>query len=84
MKISKLCKCNNCETVLIYQNPQVCAKEHKLTGGEKEMKLFVIGVHNFWGCPECRTDEYLTDYYRKNEQVKDAIREVIKNEPLPF
>jgi len=63
-----LCKCNNCGTVMIDQNPQVGAKLHKLTGQEVEMQYIkgLVESNNvdeefFWACPVCLTDGYLTD-----------------------
>jgi hypothetical protein len=63
---ANLCKCNNCGTILIDQNPQIGAKEHPLTGVEQEMQykggLAENGETNYyWVCPVCDTDEYLTD-----------------------
>ena len=53
-----LCKCNKCDNILIDKNPQVDAKKFQLKGNEKEL----IKVNNeFWGCPECLTDDYLID-----------------------
>lgn len=68
MATANLCKCNNCNNVLIDQNPQVNATEHQLTGKELDMQFFGGGVkdkygkdNNYWGCPICLTDEFLTD-----------------------
>ena len=70
MVTANLCKCNNCESVLIDQNPQIGAKEYKLNGNELEMQYFgESGVkdkngknnENYWGCPICLTDDYLID-----------------------
>lgn len=67
---ANLCKCNNCDNILIDQNPQVDAKEYELTGNELEMQFFGGGVDPmpedmdsglFWGCPVCLTDGYLMD-----------------------
>lgn len=76
-----LCKCNNCDTVLIDRNPQDDAKQFSLEGKEQEMVLlgspygailtaqeaiqeayeYKIEPDLFWACPNCLTDEYLTD-----------------------
>jgi hypothetical protein len=68
MITENLCKCNNCENVLIDQNPQINAFEHKLKGNELEMQFFGGGVkdkngaeENYWGCPICLTDDFLID-----------------------
>ena len=60
---ANLCKCNNCGTILIDQNPQIGAKEYELTGNEEEMQYMKdeeTGEY-FWACPICETDDYLTD-----------------------
>lgn len=60
--VIKLCKCNNCDAVLIDKNPQVDTKEYTLSGNELSMVNCVLGgdLIPFWGCPNCLTDEYLT------------------------
>lgn len=58
----KLCKCNNCESILIDENPQIGAKELEVPGNAKEMiQVQEDGGTFFWACPECKTDEYLMD-----------------------
>jgi hypothetical protein len=68
MITANLCKCNNCDSILIDQNPQVNANEFPLKGNELEMQFFGGGIKdkynnedNYWGCPICLTDEFLTD-----------------------
>lgn len=65
METANLCKCNNCDSILIDQNPQTGAKEHILAGNELEMQFMQGLVENeedlFWACPICLTDGYLTD-----------------------
>lgn len=56
---ASLCKCNNCESIMIDQNPQVDAKECELTG--KEIKMQYVSKEGIWVCPICKTDGYLTD-----------------------
>ncbi len=70
---ANLCKCNNCDSILIDQNPQIGAKEHLVYQGENysvdsenkevsEMQyLEDPNGEYFWGCPFCETDNYLTD-----------------------
>jgi hypothetical protein len=65
---ANLCRCNMCYNILIDKNPQIGAKEFPLSGRELEMQFFGGGVKdkngesgNYWGCPICLTDEYLTD-----------------------
>lgn len=57
-----LCKCNNCDSIMFDENPQVNAKKRKVTGVEIGMEyLFDEGGERYWGCPICETDDYLTD-----------------------
>lgn len=61
--IANLCKCNNCNSILIDQNSQIGAKEYELKGEEIEMQYCTDeqGENGFWACPICETDEYLID-----------------------
>lgn len=61
MEKAKLCKCNNCGTILIDENPQIGAIEHELTGEEKTMIQFEAFGDLYWGCPKCETDDFLID-----------------------
>lgn len=59
---TQLCRCNNCGTIMIDENPD---DQPELTAPEnvKNMKeLNDIGGF-YWACPECLTDEYLQDMY---------------------
>lgn len=65
-----ICKCNNCESYLIDQNPKQNAPEYVKSDEEIEMQYFGGGVKDkdgnsdgYWGCPICLTDEYLTDEF---------------------
>lgn len=58
---SYLCKCNMCDAVLIDENPAIDAKEQELTGNEQEMELLQDESGTFYGCPNCKTDNYLMD-----------------------
>ena len=55
-----LCYCNNCDSVLINENPQTDAKVYE-AGEAKQM----IAIHDYeghyWACPVCLTDDYLRD-----------------------
>jgi hypothetical protein len=64
MVTANLCKCNNCDNILIDQNPQINAKEYPLTGEELEMQYIeedAAGEKNYWVCPICLTDGFLID-----------------------
>lgn len=62
--VDYFCKCNNCERILIDENPQVDSimldvdksKVHSMEWIEEEE-----GGGGFWACPHCKTDAYLTD-----------------------
>lgn len=58
MKTDKLCKCNNCDTILIDENPDVNAPEFILKGREEAM---IKDANGFWACPKCETDSNLID-----------------------
>lgn len=65
---ANLCKCNNCDLVIIDQNPQIGATLHELTGKEVSMQ-YISGLKEkenqeqeyFWVCPQCLVDDYLID-----------------------
>ena len=56
-----LCKCNNCDSILIDHNPQTGAKMFPVPNNVLYQVLLKDEFESFWGCPECKTDEYLTD-----------------------
>jgi len=57
MKLVPLCRCNNCMRIYEDTNPQ--GEAHKFKVAEDLKKL---ACHNDMRiCPECRTDEYLSD-----------------------
>jgi uncharacterized C2H2 Zn-finger protein len=55
-----LCKCNNCDTILIDENPQVGAVKQLVPAGAESMEQNTDG-ETYWCCPKCRTDAYLID-----------------------
>lgn len=61
---SPLCKCNNCDSILIDRNPQTDAIEHELKGNELQMVFIYDRTEKdyYWACPKCETDDYLTDF----------------------
>jgi hypothetical protein len=71
---TELCKCNNCELLLVDKNPQINAQKypvyvaHDLHWMSSEnievlpMEMFYNKLgFSFWGCPICETDDFLTD-----------------------
>ena len=67
---TELCKCNNCNSIMYDENPQVGATKIDVTTIDIEilpMELLNEGGDSFWGCGNCQTDAYLTDI----NQVED-------------
>jgi len=60
--VANLCKCNNCDSILLDQNPQVGAIDHDLSKypNIKHM-MFINEDGGFCACPICKTDDYLMD-----------------------
>jgi CTP-dependent riboflavin kinase len=50
-----LCKCNNCEQLLIDENPQIKAKKYPIPA-----KAIAMGENQT--CPNCKTDGFLVDF----------------------
>ena len=55
-----VCKCNNCETVMFDENPSTNLVDIDLI--DEPIENMETTDNGVWGCPNCRTDEYLTDY----------------------
>ena len=64
---TEICKCNNCERLLIDENAQVGAEKVEV-GNMKVHSMIYINDYdnNFWACPHCLTDAYLTDEFEIN------------------
>ena len=62
--MANLCKCNNCDNILIDQNPKENAPQLNLIGTEINMGWSPI--EEAWVCPVCMTDTYLTDIDKKS------------------
>lgn len=58
---ANLCKCNNCDAILIDENPKISAIEYELQGTELYMERFTDENGEFFGCPNCKIDDYLMD-----------------------
>ena len=59
---TELCKCNNCERILIDENPLTNAKKYDIKGIKVHSMEYINDYENsFWACPHCKTDGYLTD-----------------------
>ena len=63
-----VCKCNNCDTLLIDENPQIDGQKYDLTNDLHKMVLREdidevdrTESHYYWACPNCLTDGFLTD-----------------------
>jgi hypothetical protein len=55
-----LCKCNNCNAILVDTNPQIDAKFY-LYEGQPSTVSMTDDEGGLVGCPFCKTDGYLTD-----------------------
>ena len=68
---AQLCGCNNCEAIMVDENP---SDQKELTVKDKYLQEMVQlnesedaydpiegSEHTFWACPNCKTDAYLTD-----------------------
>lgn len=58
---SELCRCNNCDSILLDENPQVNAPLLDVPFGASSMVLLTDEDEFFWSCPNCGTDEFLAD-----------------------
>lgn len=68
-----LCKCNNCGTILIDENPQVNAPKFELTGNEESMEQVTEADEVFMACPKCKTDAFLIDLQDVTEKVQPEL-----------
>lgn len=61
----KLCKCNNCETVMFDENPTKSGfdfNEADIATYQPDSMVYLKDETGyFWGCPKCKTDDYLAD-----------------------
>lgn len=70
---AQLCICNNCDAIMVDNNPAE-QPEFETT----KLHLFeMVNVQegdweNFWGCPNCLTDAYLSDVVEQ-EQIDRSI-----------
>lgn len=64
-KDTNLCLCNNCNSILIDENPQVDAPLYDLKEYPEAKEMAHVWDDEwqsyFWACPECLTDSYLAD-----------------------
>lgn len=63
-----LCRCNECDRVLIDRNAQIGAKCYDTRCVDGELRFFKNTIYNklfeiefFWGCDRCFSDSYLID-----------------------
>lgn len=59
-EIENLCICNMCGTIMINENPDN-APQLPVSGNEEKMEWMEDEYGEFWGCPHCKTDAYLSD-----------------------
>ena len=60
MEKDKLCKCNNCDSIMYDENPQIGAKEVEVPEGTINMVQYEDEGGFAWGCPTCG-DGHLVD-----------------------
>lgn len=63
--MENLCKCNNCNSIMYDENPQVGATKFDPKTIDVEilpMELLNEEGESFWGCGNCKTDAYLMDF----------------------
>ena len=69
-----LCRCNNCDRILIDENPQVDAQKIEVKNQKvHSMEWVEDGEDGFWACPHCKTDAYLTDF-SEHKKLKTEIK----------
>jgi len=56
--ITPLCRCNNCMSLMIDNNPKDNAHKFDVP---KELLQLEKNSNGFWQCPKCETDQYLSD-----------------------
>jgi hypothetical protein len=58
----KLCKCLNCDAVMVDENPGG-QPELPVPDNVDDMEQIDDNGSFFWGCPNCKTDEHLVDLF---------------------
>lgn len=66
---ANLCKCNNCDLLLVDKNPQVVAKVYDIfedsdrqwVNSENIEVAEMDYFNDSWGCPICESDNFLID-----------------------
>lgn len=64
---AKLCKCNNCDTVMIDQNPKSDTPEFEIPDNATDMQFIDAASGGFWACPVCEDDGYLMDITEESQ-----------------
>lgn len=64
---AKLCKCNNCGTVMIDQNPQTNTPELEVPDNATDMQFIDESEGGYWACPICEDDGYLMDITEESQ-----------------
>jgi len=61
-ELELICACNNCGTCFIDENPQTDTPKLLVNVFKLQpIQKFSVGENSFWGCPNCKTDDYLID-----------------------
>lgn len=73
---AKLCKCNNCDTVMIDQNPKTDTPELEVPDNATDMQFIDEEGGGYWGCPVCDDDGYLMDITEQSQLPSTPVDEV--------
>ena len=78
MEKVNLCKCNNCDTILLDQNSQINAEQHLVDLTKVETMQYMKDENTqdqeyFWACPICMTDSFLTDTLTKEDLKRNPL-----------
>jgi hypothetical protein len=57
----QLCKCNNCDTIMFDENPQVINTKFEIPLNTEHMIQIEEDESFYWACPKCKTDAHLID-----------------------
>ncbi len=72
-----LCTCNNCDEIFVDTNPQIKAKRYFIDKDKVKTLVLVkeqkTANSHAWGCPTCKTDDFLSDEINEQEAMGRGI-----------
>ena len=73
----KICTCLNCMNIYHDVNPSGESIEYKNDASIPDLEYFENGEDSFVGCPECRTDDYLSNniHQMANKKTTNKFKE---------